>query len=118
MNGVARLAALALLTLPWVGCGPAHGTIGAILAQQPDGHLVVREVPEGLAADKAGLQPGDEVLLVDGIDVRMLDAEALHKKLSGEVDTTVKLTVVRGEQVLHLELKRTPAKRPLRPRPR
>ncbi len=116
MTRAPRVCALALALV--AACGPGHGTIGAILAQEPNGHLLVHEVPEGLAADKAGLRPGDEILLVDGIDVRMLDSNALHKKLSGEIDTTVKLTVVRGEQVLHLELKRTPAKRPLRPSPK
>ncbi len=96
-------------------CAPAQGTIGAMLVQDSGGRLVVQEAPTGLAADKAGLAPGDEILLIDGMDVRALDDKALHRALSGEIGTQVKLTVLRGEEVLHLTLKRTPAKK--RPRP-
>lgn len=99
----------------YLSCAGTQGTVGAVFAQQDDGRLIVHEVPEGLAADKAGLRAGDEILLVEGIDVRQLDAKALHKHLSGDVGTTVRLTVVRGEEVLRLTLKRTPAKK--RPKP-
>jgi len=107
------LALCALVALG--GCGPGRGTIGAMLAQQEGGRLVVREAPQGLAADKAGLEPGDEILLVDGIDVRALDPKALHEKLSGEVGSRVRLTVLRGERVLHVVLERTPARRASKP---
>lgn len=99
----------------YLSCAGTQGTVGAVFAQKDDGRLIVHEVPEGLAADKAGLQEGDEILLVEGIDVRQLDAKALHENLSGEVGTTVRLTVVRGEEVLRLTLKRTPAKKRVRP---
>ena len=109
------LALLGAFALTAVGCAATQGTVGAVLAQQTDGRLIVHEVPQGLAAAKAGLQPGDEILLVDGIDVRRLDDKSLHRTLAGEVGSPVKLTVVRGEEVLHVTLKRTPAKK--RPRP-
>ena len=89
--GLAMLVATA-------GCGPKKGTIGAVLGQSPDGELTIRDVPEGLAAEKAGLQRGDKILLIDGVDVRTLDAEGVHKALSGEVGETVKLTVVRARR--------------------
>jgi carboxyl-terminal processing protease len=92
-------------------CAPPQGTIGAVLAQRPDGRLFVHEVPEGLAANKAGLHEGDEILLVEGVDVRALAPKELHAALSGDVDSKVRLTLVRGEEVLRLTLKRTPAKR-------
>lgn len=91
------------------GCATQHGTIGATLGQQADGRLYVREVPTGLAASQAGLQPGDEITLINGRDVRDLDPKAVHRLLSGDVGEPVKLTVLRGEQVLHVTLKRTPA---------
>jgi len=94
-----------------LGCAAPKGTVGAVFAQQDDGRLVVHEAPAGLAADKAGLRAGDEILLVDGVDVRHLDAKALHRALSGEVGTRVRLTVLRGEEVLRLTLERTPARR-------
>jgi C-terminal processing protease CtpA/Prc len=101
------LLAFALLA---AGCGPDKGTIGAVLAQDARGHLVVHEVPDGLAADKQGLQPGDEILTIDGMDVRMLDTKTVHQVLSGDVGDPVKLTVIRGEEVLRVTVKRTPAK--------
>jgi C-terminal processing protease CtpA/Prc len=97
-------------------CGAPVGTIGAVLAQRPDGRIFVREVPSGLAADKQGIVAGDEILLVNGRDVRQMDERALHGALSGEVGATVKLTVVRGHEVIRVTLARTPAARGGAPR--
>ncbi len=107
-----RRALLLLLAL-WAGCGPPKGTIGAILAQRHDGRLLVREVPDGLAADEVGLQPDDEIILIDGVDVRTMSTKAVHQALSGDVGAKVKLTVIRGEDVIRVTLKRTKAKQPL-----
>jgi C-terminal processing protease CtpA/Prc len=102
------LAAAALLTLS-MACSGNRGTIGALLGQQQDGRLFVREVPAGLAAARAGLQANDEILLIDGRDVRDLSHKQIHAHLSGDVGQPVKLTVLRGEDVLRVTLKRTPA---------
>jgi C-terminal processing protease CtpA/Prc len=112
------LALAALSTLPALlsSCFPDHGTIGAVIAQEPDtGRLFLRDVPPGLAAAKAGLKTGDEILLIDGVDVRVMDAKQIHAVLTGDVDAAVKLTVVRGQQVLRVTLKRTEAKKLLPP---
>jgi C-terminal processing protease CtpA/Prc len=93
------------------GCASERGTIGAQLGQKGDGRLFIRAVPPGLAAAQAGLQPGDEITLIDGRDTRNFDEKALHKLLTGEVGDPVKLTVLRGDQVLHVTLRRTPAPR-------
>ena len=94
-----------------VGCASEHGTIGAQLGQKGDGRLFIREVPPGLAAAQAGLQPGDEITLIDGRDARDFDEKGLHKLLAGDVGDPVKLTVLRGEKVLHVTLRRTPVPR-------
>jgi len=109
----ARATAIGVLvTVLAVGaCGPKKGTVGAVLGQDPEGELTIREVPEGLAADEAGLQPGDRILLIDGVDVRTLDSKGVHEALSGEVDDKVKLTVERGDQIIRVTLKRTPAQK-------
>ena len=112
------MAVLAAGVLPAVlaGCVAQHGTIGAVIAQEPDtGRLFLRDVPPGLAADRAGLKPGDEILLIDGVDVRVMDPKQIHAVLSGDVNAPVKLTVVRGEQVLRVTLKRTEARKLLPP---
>ena len=111
--GMAALpAAFGVLTaLAAVACVSQEGTIGAVLGQRPDGRLFVRDVPPALAAARGGLEPGDEILLVDGKDVRAMDAAVLHHALSGEVSAPVKLTVVRGDAVIRVTLARTPAPR-------
>jgi C-terminal processing protease CtpA/Prc len=97
-----------------LSCGPARGTIGAVLAQGAEKRLFVREVPEGLAAAKAGVLAGDEVLLIDGRDARQMSAEAVHSALSGDVGDAVKLTLVRDGEVVRVQLERTA---PTRKRP-
>ncbi len=111
MKCAARLSALALLAALSACTPTSRGTIGAVLAQDPGGRVTLREVPEDLAAGVAGLAPGDELMLIDGLDVRQMDASTLHQLLSGEVGQTIELTVVRGEEVLHVQLTRTPARR-------
>jgi C-terminal processing protease CtpA/Prc len=91
------------------GCAPQLGTIGAVLGQAPDGRLFVRETPPRLAAARQGLAPGDEILLVDGKDVRQMGERELYATLSGDVGTSVNLTVARGEKVMRVRLVRTPA---------
>jgi C-terminal processing protease CtpA/Prc len=106
------LARLRLLCLLLLACGPARGTIGAVLAQDSEKRLFVREVPAGLAADRAGLRPGDEVLLIDGRDARQMSSDRVHAALSGEVGDPVKLTLIRDGEVVRVRLHRTPAARP------
>lgn len=116
-QGLLRLVFCSLGLTPTLGsvaaCASERGTIGAQLGQKPDGRLFVREVPTGLAADQAGLKPGDEITLINGRDVRQLSDKQVHELLSGEVGDSVKLTVLRGEQVIRVTLKRTPAPRAL-----
>jgi len=102
-------AAWSLVFLLATGCVAPVGTIGAVLGQRADGRLVIRETPPGLAAERAGLQAGDEVLLIDGRDVRPLPPNAVHQLLAGGVGEPVRLTLLRGEQVLRVELVRSPA---------
>jgi C-terminal processing protease CtpA/Prc len=110
---VTRLAVAALLlALALQGaCGPKKGTIGAVLGQDSEGRLFVRDVPPGLAADRAALRPGDEILLIDGHDARAMGARGVHDALEGKVDEPVKLTLVRDGEILRVTLKRTAAKK-------
>ena len=91
------------------GCVQDTGTIGALLGQRPDGRLFVRDTPKGLAASRQGLLPGDEILLIDGKDVRQMSEHELYRNLSGDVGSPVKLTLVRGDGVIRVTLARTPA---------
>jgi C-terminal processing protease CtpA/Prc len=101
-----------------VACGAQRGTIGAVLARQQSGEIVVREVPGRLGASRAGLEPGDQVLLIDGKDVRAMSPDQVHQALSGDVGQPVKLTVVRREEVVRLTIRRSavPARHAATPR--
>jgi len=101
---------LCLAMLP--ACVSGKGTIGAVISQDDaSGRLFLREVPADLAAGRANLKPGDEILLIDGLDVRRMDPQQINAALSGEVDSPVKLTLIRQEQVLRVTLRRTEAHR-------
>jgi C-terminal processing protease CtpA/Prc len=80
------------------------------LAQRPDKTLVVRETPAGLAAARSGVREGDEVLLIEGRDVRGMSSAEVHRTLSGDIGDPVKLTLIRGDQIVRISLQRTPAR--------
>ena len=87
--------------------GTSVGSVGAVLGRDRDtGALHVREAPAGLAAHGAGLLPGDRIKMIDGLHADELDEQQIRGLLRGEVGTTVRLTVVRGDEVLHLEIRR------------
>ncbi len=107
---VLGLAALAL----WgslAACAPEHGTIGAILGQDGEGHLYVREVASGLAAEQVDVHAGDEILLIDGRDARAMSPSAVHDALGGTVGAKVRLTLVRDGRIVRVTLSRTAAPR-------
>ncbi len=109
-----KIAPLLLVSL--IACAPPRGTVGAVLSRDAEGRLHIAEAPEGLAADKAGLQSNDEIILIDGMDVRTLSEKELRQALRGEVGDKVKVTALRGEEVVRVTLKRTEAKRRLQRR--
>jgi C-terminal processing protease CtpA/Prc len=93
-------------------CYPQRGTVGAQFGRDADGHTFVRDVPPGLGAAKAGIRDGDEVLLIDGRDVRTLSDVEIHRILSGERGSYVRLTLVRGKEIIRTAVERTPPPAP------
>jgi len=73
-----------------------------------DGRVTVREAPPGYPAARAGIGAGDEVLLIDGRDVREMSPEAIHLALEGDIGSTVHLTLLRKGKVLRVALERAP----------
>jgi C-terminal processing protease CtpA/Prc len=90
------LLAGSLLLSAAVGCAHEQGSIGAMLARsRTTGRVTVRSVPPG-TGQRAGLEPGDEIVAIDGKDVHALGSEdEVRRALRGDVGTKVKLTVVR-----------------------
>jgi carboxyl-terminal processing protease len=107
-RGLSQLVGLLPLFLGCAG-GAAKGSIGAVLSQsRADGRVVLRQVPPRLSAAQAGLEAGDEVLLIDGRDVRRMTPEGVHQSLEGEVGSTVRLTVFRRGKIDRVALRRAP----------
>jgi C-terminal processing protease CtpA/Prc len=98
---------IALVVTLGLSCSPASGTIGVRFGRDGDGHLYVRDVPDDLGAARAGIREGDEVILVEGRDVRDFNDAAIHSLLSGERGSRVRLTLLRGNSVLRLSVERT-----------
>lgn len=95
-----------------VACGPTIGSVGAVFGMSADEkRVVVRETPSGLGAAEAGVHPGDELLFIDGEDVRDLGPDGVREKLRGPVGTTVVLTVARGGEVMRFRVVRKPFRR-------
>jgi len=87
--------------------GGSVGSVGAVLGRDNDTHaLYVRDVPPGMGAERAGLLPGDEIVMIDGLHVRDLSSADVRARLRGEVGSAVELTVVRGGEVLAVRVTR------------
>jgi C-terminal processing protease CtpA/Prc len=109
-RGLPKLAGLAAAALA-LACASARGSIGAVLAQdKSDGRVTVREAPASMTAARAGIEVGDEVLLIDGRDVRSMSAEAIHLALEGDQGTAVALTILRRGKILRISVDRGPLK--------
>ncbi|MGK4001922.1 PDZ domain-containing protein [Sorangium sp. So ce1036] len=97
----------AALLLMAAGCSPSVGSIGAVLARDNASQaLYVRDAPRGLAAERSGLIPGDEIVMIDGVHVRDLPSAQVRDRLRGAVGSAVELTVVRGGQVRRVRVVR------------
>jgi C-terminal processing protease CtpA/Prc len=97
-----------VLVAQLAACGSSQvGSIGAVLSRsRATGAVHVREAPEGLAGAEGGLLEGDQVKMIDGILVDDLDAARIQRLLRGEVGSKVVLTIVRGDEVMHVEVTR------------
>jgi carboxyl-terminal processing protease len=91
------------------GCASsAPGTIGAALGQRTDHRLFVRSMPPGQGADRAGLAVDDEILLIDGKDVRAMSQDDIRRAVRGDVGSTMVLTILRGDARREIKVVRTP----------
>jgi len=75
-----------------------YGGIGAIIGRRKDRNIILMPY-NGFPADKAGLKIGDEILEIDGFDVKKKNSNEVSKLLKGQAGTKVKLKVLKlGKQ--------------------
>ncbi len=73
--------------------------IGAYVTQNKDGQLVIQTPMRGQPAEKAGIMPGDIVIKVDDVDIAGMDTEDAVLLIRGPKGTTVRLTIIREDEL-------------------
>jgi carboxyl-terminal processing protease len=84
------------------GLAGEYEGIGAWVDTTADYLTVISPIP-GSPAEKAGLQPGDKIIAIDGKDMTGIDAELVRQKVLGPAGTKVVLTVAREGESKPLE---------------
>ena len=75
--------------------------IGAVLEPSPSGNLqVTRLVPGGPAQLQGGINVGDTLTMVDGVDVRGMPLEKVAPLIRGAIGTMVTLAIMRPRRCL------------------
>ncbi|EFN55782.1 hypothetical protein CHLNCDRAFT_30937 [Chlorella variabilis] len=79
-----------------IGNDGALQGVGMLIASDPQsGRMVVLAPIKGSPADQAGIQPGDELLNVDGTSISGLDTDGVAAKLRGQEGSSVWIKVAR-----------------------
>ena len=93
---------LAAITADLLG---TFGGIGAVVTDV-QGTVVVVAPLQGTPAARAGLLAGDQIIAVDGVDVRGLSADRVTDMLRGQPGSRVELTLRRGGEEFKVHLTR------------
>ena len=80
-----------------------YNGIGALIGQRQGRHIVLM-IYEGTPAEKSDLRIGDEILKIDGVDLKSRKDGDTGKLLKGANNTAVKLTVQRYGQKSPLDV--------------
>lgn len=81
--------------------------VGIYMVQDTEANRIMVLSPiKGGPAEKAGLQPGDYITAVDGVQYTGEQMTEASNKIKGEEGTNVKLEVLRGNETLNFELTR------------
>ena len=85
----------------------AYVGVGITITQTEDrSGLAVQQVAAGGPAEEAGILPGDLVVAVDGASIAGMDIGDIKAMIQGKAETTVELTVRRGEESLNITVTR------------
>ncbi len=93
---------------------PPVSGIGVIIEKPtPDSPVHVLSVIPRTPAERAGVQPGDEFISVEGVDVTNYQTDELANKVRGPEGTTVNLVLRRGTQDVSFSIVRARFSAPL-----
>ena len=74
----------------------SYGGVGALIQKTPAGYIIIAEPYEGSAAIKAGLNPGDTIVAIEGVSTKDLPVDQCSGKMRGRPGTVLNMTVVKG----------------------
>ena len=80
--------------------------IGVTITAEEDGSIRIVEVTAGGPAEEAGIQVKDKIVGVDGQSILGMDLNDSQVLIKGEENTTVDITVLRGEEELTMTVTR------------
>lgn len=81
--------------------------IGIYMVKDTENNVIKVLTPiDGTPAYNEGIQPGDIISKVDGVEYTGEQMTEAANKIKGEVGTTVKLGIIRGTENLEIEIKR------------
>ena len=81
--------------------------IGIYMVKDEDADRIQVLAPiKNTPAEKAGIQPGDYIIKVDGIEYKASDMTKVADLIKGEEGTIVKLQILRGTETIEYEIKR------------
>ena len=80
--------------------------IGVVVTEDEQGVTYVIAPQKGTPAEAAGIKTGDKIIKVDGEDVTTIGSDAVVAKVKGPADTTVNITIARGEEIIEMSLVR------------
>lgn len=81
--------------------------IGIYMVKDTETNKIMVLAPiKGSPAEKEGILPGDLIVSVDGVQYTAEEMTVASNKIKGELGTTVKIEVLRGNETLNFELTR------------
>ena len=72
-----------------------YGGIGSYIMQRKGGGVYISEPYKNSPAAKAGLKPGDHIIMIDNDTVAKWSSDSVSAKLKGQANTKVKVTIAR-----------------------
>ena len=83
-----------------------YSGIGVTMSANEEDYIEVISVTDQSPAQKAGIRTKDLIIGVDGVTYTGGQMSAAAEKIRGEKDTMVKITILRGTEILEFEIRR------------